>query len=78
MRQSRALALLGALAALAACGGGEGRGDVTAEEDRQLNEAAEMLNEPVFDTSPDSLVANAEALDAEAAAQAGDADGNVQ
>jgi len=43
----------GALALLAGCGGGGGsEGGVTAEESKQLNEAAEML-----DASPDSLVA---------------------
>ena len=55
---------------LAACGGDEQRdGGVTAEESKQLNEAAEML-----DASPDSLVAgdetglgNGEAGSAEAA-----------
>jgi hypothetical protein len=41
-----------ALALLAGCGGGEGEGGVTAEESKQLNEAAEML-----DASPDSLAA---------------------
>ena len=46
---------LGALAMLAGCGGGDETG-LTAEEDRQLNEAAEML-----DASPDSLVASDDA-----------------
>jgi hypothetical protein len=45
-----ALALLGPLAA---CGdGGAGAGGVTAEESRQLNEAAAML-----DAAPDTVVA---------------------
>lgn len=45
-------ALIGAaLVLLAGCGGGE-EGGVTAEESRQLNEAAEML-----DASPDTLIA---------------------
>ena len=48
-------ALIGAAAAvslLAGCGGGDGEGGLTADESKQLNEAAEML-----DASPDSLVA---------------------
>jgi hypothetical protein len=45
------------LAMLGACGGGEGEGGVTAEESRQLNEAAEML-----DASPDSLTAGNDAM----------------
>ena len=48
-----------ALAALAACGGSdEGRGGLTAEEERQLDNAAEMLDSNMVDASPDSLVAN--------------------
>ena len=42
---------LAALAALAACGGDEPAGGVTAEESRQLNEAAEML-----DAQSDTLI----------------------
>lgn len=41
-----------ALALLAGCGGGGGEGGVTADESKQLNEAADML-----DASADSLVA---------------------
>ena len=45
-----------AVLALGACGGGaQKEGGVTAEESKQLNEAAEML-----DASPDSLVAGDE------------------
>ena len=55
MRRSMALAAAGSLALLAACGQEQGTGGVTAEESRQLNEAAEML-----DASPDSLVAGDE------------------
>ena len=48
-----------ALLALAACGGPEeGRGGLTAEEERQLDNAAEMLDSNMIDASPDSLVAN--------------------
>ena len=42
---------LAACMALAGCGGGSDEGTPTAEENRQLNEAAEML-----DTSPDDAV----------------------
>lgn len=50
------LVIVAAVLALGACGGQEeGAGGVTAEESRQLNEAAEML-----DASPDSLVASNE------------------
>lgn len=48
--------------ALSACGG-ERQGGVTAEEDRQLNEAAAMLEDNVFDTSADSLVAEEAVLE---------------
>ena len=41
----------GALALLAGCGGGNEEGGVTAEESKQLNEAAEML-----DTAPETIV----------------------
>ena len=48
-----------AVAALAACGDREeGRGGLTAEEERQLDDAAEMLDANMIDASPDSLVAN--------------------
>ena len=56
MRAILAIAVAAASAALAGCGdGAEQRGGVTAEEARELDEAAEML-----DTSPDSLVASNE------------------
>ena len=42
---------LSACMALGGCGGGSDEGTPTAEENRQLNEAAEML-----DTSPDDAV----------------------
>ena len=47
----------------------EGRGGLTAEEERQLDNAAAMLDDNMIDVSPDSLVANEaelEAIDAEA------------
>jgi len=51
---TRAIGMMAALALLTACGdGGEGAaGGVTAEESRQLNEAAAML-----DAAPDTIVA---------------------
>lgn len=53
MRKSTGWAALAAGAALlAACGDDSGAGSPTAEENAQLNEAAEML-----DTSPDDLQA---------------------
>ena len=63
--KARYLPPLGAaLALLAACGSEEGRGGLTAEEERQLDEAARMLDENVIDVSPDSLVANEAELEA--------------
>lgn len=57
MTRRMTIALFAALAALPGCGGtDESNGGVTAEESRQLDNAAEML-----DASPDSLVATDEA-----------------
>ena len=70
MRKTLAIA---ALALLAACGDNEGRGGLTAEEERQLDNAAAMLEDNMIDVSPDSLVANEaelEAMDAAANAEA--------
>jgi hypothetical protein len=55
MKNSAGLVLLAAVLAVGACGGGgdEQRGGVTADEARQLDEAANMI-----DASPDSLVAD--------------------
>jgi hypothetical protein len=68
MKNSIGLAVMAAVLALGACGGGgeQGAGGVTAEESQQLNEAAEML-----DASPDSLVISndAELGNGEAAAE---------
>ena len=59
MRMSLKIATLALVAGLAGCGGSdEGRGGLTAEEERQLDNAAAMLEDNLFDTSADSLVAN--------------------
>jgi hypothetical protein len=56
LKNSIGLVVVAAVLALGACGGGEQKeGGVTAEEAKQLNEAAEML-----DASPDSFVASDE------------------
>jgi hypothetical protein len=60
------ISLLAAAAActlLAACGS-ESRGGLSAEEERQLDEAAKMLDDNMIDVSPDSLTANEAELDA--------------
>jgi len=64
MKTKLMLPVLATLALLAACGGEEGRGGLTAEEERQLDNAASMLDDNMIDVSPDSLVANEAELDA--------------
>ena len=69
MRMVPGLGALAALALLAGCGRDEGSGGLSAEEERQLDNAAQMLDDNMIDVSPESLVANAaelEALDADA------------
>jgi len=63
-----------ALLALAACGrGNEGAGGLSADEERELDNAAAMLDDNnVFDVSPDSLAAN----EAEVAADENGTDSN--
>jgi hypothetical protein len=66
----RTIGIAGALTLLAACGGdgGEGAGGVTAEESRQLNEAATML-----DAAPDTVIpADETGLANEGSAESGD------
>ena len=80
MTRNPVVVLLAGCALLAACGQEEGRGGLTAEEERQLDEAARMLDDNMIDVSPDSLVANQaelEALEAEGNAAANPA-GNGQ
>jgi hypothetical protein len=69
MRAVPGLSVLAALALLAAAVRDEGSGGLSAEEERQLDNAAQMLDENMIDVSPDSLDGNAaelEALDVEA------------
>ncbi|MDB5668400.1 MAG: hypothetical protein JWL74_1350 [Alphaproteobacteria bacterium] len=57
-----------ALLALAACGGGDERGDdgLTAKEREQVDNAAAMVdNQQTFDTSADSLVLDENAANAQ-------------
>jgi hypothetical protein len=67
MRMNMTIMAVAALVPLAGCGRDDSRGDLTAEENRQLDEAERMLGENVIDVSPDSLVANQAELDAMAA-----------
>jgi len=61
-----AFAGLAALALLAGCSRQPGAGGLTADEERQLDNAAAMLDDNnVFDASPDSLVANEAEIAAE-------------
>jgi hypothetical protein len=80
MKTRLVLAGLAALALLAGCGRQTGAGGLSADEERQLDNAAAMLDDNnVFDASPDSLVANeAEIAAEENAAQAANASGNAQ
>jgi len=72
-----------AILALAACGRSADRGGgLSEDEERQLDNAAAMLDDNVFDVSPDSMTANeaevaAEENAADAAAQA-NGSGNAQ
>jgi len=60
------IAGLALLVALAGCGRGNDRGGgLSEEEERQLDNAAAMLDDNVFDVSPDSLVANEAEIAAE-------------
>ena len=74
------IAALAALGLLAACGDNEGRGGLTAEEERQLDNAAAMLDDNMIDVTPDSQVASEaelEAMDAAAGGGGNSAEGNV-
>jgi hypothetical protein len=69
---------IAAIALLAACGRHEGRGGLTPDEERQLDEAAKMLDDNMIDVSGDSLSDNEAQLDAIGAAATNDADANAQ
>ena len=61
----RAIALA-ALLALAGCHGQPTAGGLSADDERELDNAAAMLDQQnVFDTSPDGLVANEAEISAE-------------
>ena len=80
MNRNCVMAGLAGLALLAACGDNVGPGGVTAEEERQLDNAAAMLDDNMIDVSPDSLVANEaelQAMDATAGGGAHSAEGNA-
>lgn len=64
MNTRLAFAALSTLAMLAACGSEPRNGSLSAEDERRLDNAAAMLDDNLIDASPDSLVANAEELDA--------------
>ena len=66
MKTRLAHAGLAALLALAACDSRPPAGGLSAEDERQLDNAAAMLDENnIFDVSPDSLVANEAEIAAE-------------
>ena len=71
MTRTMTIAALAALGLLAGCGDREGRGGLTAEEDRQLDNAADMLDDNMIDVSPDSMIANEAELEAMDAAEGG-------
>lgn len=65
MTTSLKIAGLAAMLALAACGGPEkGAGGLTADEERQLDNAAAMLDANTIELPDDSLVADPADLDA--------------
>ena len=73
MSRTTKIAAVAALMLLAGCGDNEGRGGLSAEEERQLDNAAGMLDDNLIDVSPDSLVANEAELEAMDAEQEGGA-----
>lgn len=78
MKKSLALALVPAFILLAGCGEQRGEGGLTAEEERQLDNAAAMLDDNMVDVSPDSLTANETELEAMEGPTTGGADDAVQ
>jgi hypothetical protein len=71
MSMTKTITIAALLGLLAACGEPESRGALTADEERQLDNAAAMLDDNMIDVSPDSLVANEAELEAMDAAQGG-------
>lgn len=63
MKHRPILPVLVAVAAVAGCGSDESR-NLTAAEERALDNAASMLDDDVVDVSPDSLTANVEEFEA--------------
>ena len=77
MKMSLRLAGLALAISLGGCGGGdEARGGLSPEEERQLDNAAAMLDENMLTVPDDSLVANQAELDALDAEAAGGAPAN--
>ena len=64
MTKRLAFLALAACAALAGCGSNAGSGELSAEDERRLDNAAAMLDDNMVDVSPDSLTANVEELEA--------------
>lgn len=79
MMRKTALGIGGLALALVLAGcGSENQGGLTSEEERQLDNAAAMLEDNVFDTSADSLVADETALENGEVASENNASGNAQ
>ena len=77
--KTRLSLILAAVATMtAACGDRTTEGGLTADEERQLDNAAKMLDDNMIDASPDSLVANEAELDAMEGPTTGGADDAVQ
>jgi hypothetical protein len=78
MKTRLAFAALAALA-LAGCSQQPAAGGLTPEDERQLDNAAAMLDDnTIFDASPDSLVANEAEIAAEENGANANAAGNAQ
>lgn len=64
MKLRLAFLALAAGVGLAGCGSNGGSGELSAEDERRLDNAAAMLDDNMVDVSPDSLTANIEELEA--------------
>ena len=82
MKMKLRVAGLALAISLGGCGdGGESRGGLSAEEERQLDNAAAMLDENMLTVPDDSLVANEaelDAVEAEGSQPANDSGSNTQ